>query len=299
MLRRVLLFLFMNIAVIAVLTITLTVLERVFWITLDVYGFNYVSILIYAIVIWFAWSFISLALSKWMAKKAYKIQLIKKDDVYSLSEKEKIVWQVVEDLAERNHINMPEVGIYQDRDPNAFATGASKNKSLVAVSSGLLDAMDRDAVEWVVAHEMAHVLNGDMVTMALLQWVLNTFVIFFARIIANLFDSYTDWKFGILWYIAINIALQILFWIGASLIAMKFSRYREFRADEWSARFVGKQKMIAGLKALKNVQLTASPDTSKLAAMKISTKKKSWIGALFSSHPDLDERIQRLENLSI
>ena len=299
MLRRGLLFLWMNIAVLIVLTLTITVLEKVFGITLDLYGFNYVSILIFSVIIWFTWSFISLALSKWIAKKAYRIKLIQKDDVYSLSEKEKIVWQVVEDLAERHHITMPEVGIYQDRDPNAFATGASKNKSLIAVSSGLLDVMDRNAVEWVVAHEMAHVLNGDMVTMALLQWVLNTFVIFFARIISNLFNSYTDGKFWMLWYFAINIALQILFGIWASLILMKFSRYREFRADEGSARFVWKEKMIAGLKALKNVQLTASPDSAELAAMKISTRKKTWMRALFSSHPDLDDRIRRLEDLII
>jgi len=299
MLRRGLLFLWMNIAVLIVLTLTLTILESVFGITLDLYGFNYTSILIFSAIIWFSGSFISLALSKWMAKKAYRITLIQKDDVYSLSEKEKIVWQVVEELAERNHITMPEVGIYQDRDPNAFATGRSKNTSLVAVSSWLLDAMDRNAVEWVIGHEMAHILNGDMVTMALLQWVLNTFVIFFARIVSNIFNSYTDGKFGMLWYYAINIALQILFWIWASLILMKFSRYREFRADEGSARFVWKEKMIAGLKALKNVQAGASLDSSKLAAMKISTRKKTWMRVLFSSHPDLDERIKRLEDLII
>ena len=159
--------------------------------------------------------------------------------------------------------------------------------------------MDRNAVEWVIGHEMAHILNGDMVTMALLQWVLNTFVIFFARIVSNIFNSYTDGKFGMLWYYAINIALQILFWIWASLILMKFSRYREFRADEGSARFVWKEKMIAGLKALKNVQAGASLDSSKLAAMKISTRKKTWMRVLFSSHPDLDERIKRLEDLII
>jgi len=299
MLRRGLLFLWMNIAVLIVLTLTLTILESVFGITLDLYGFNYTSILIFSAIIWFSGSFISLALSKWMAKKAYRITLIQKDDVYSLSEKEKIVWQVVEELAERNHITMPEVGIYQDRDPNAFATGRSKNTSLVAVSSWLLDAMDRNAVEWVIGHEMAHILNGDMVTMALLQWVLNTFVIFFARIVSNIFNSYTDGKFWMLWYYAINIALQILFWIWASLILMKFSRYREFRADEGSARFVWKEKMIAGLKALKNVQAGASLDSSKLAAMKISTRKKTWMRVLFSSHPDLDERIKRLEDLII
>jgi heat shock protein HtpX len=290
----------MNIAVIIVITIVFAILSHFFGISLDLYGQNYLSIWIYAAVIWFSGSFISLAMSKWMAKRAYKITLIDEKNESNLDDKERVVYNTVVSLAKQHWIKTPEVGIYEDSEPNAFATGPSKNKSLVAVSTWLLSNMSKDAIEWVVAHEMAHVLNGDMVTMTLLQWVLNTFVIFFARIVANIFNSYTDWKFGILWYFAVNILLQILFWILASLIAMKFSRYREYRADAWSAKFVGKQKMIAGLEALKQMQEKMHSKTdSKFAAMQISTRKKWWIMQLLSSHPDLDDRIKALEELRI
>ena len=289
MLKRILLFMFMNIAVMIVLTIVFTILERVFGITLDIYWTNYVSILIYSAVIWFSWAFISLAISKWMAKKMYKISLINSENLSSLSKKERLVYNVVEDLATRNNITRPEVGVYSDNDPNAFATWPSKNKALVAVSTGLLNWMEKNAIEWVIAHEMAHVLNWDMVTMTLLQWVLNTFVIALSRIITNIIVNFLDEDMWFLAYMWINILLQILFGIWASLIAMKFSRYREYKADEGSAIFVWKEKMIAWLKALKNEWT--------LATMKISTKKSTWIMSYFASHPDLDDRIKKLEEL--
>jgi heat shock protein HtpX len=199
---------------------------------------------------------------------------------------------------------MPEVGFYISQDPNAFATWPSKNSSLVAVSSGLLDFMEKDAIEWVVAHEMAHVLNWDMVTMTLLQWVLNTFVIFISRVLAWIVDNFLNWEkesgSGGSWsYYIISILFEIIFWILASLITMWFSRKREFKADAWSAGFVWKQKMINWLKALKSLQNFASWDDTKLATMKISTKGRTWFMALFSSHPTLDDRISALENLSI
>lgn len=289
----------MNIAIIAIITVSFTILERVFGITLDLYWFNYTSIFIYAAIIWFSWSFISLALSKWMAKSAYGITPIKASEVWGLSSKERLVWDTVEQLSQRNWINMPEVGIYISTDPNAFATWMSKNSSLVAVSSWLLDTMDKDAIEWVVAHEMAHILNWDMVTMTLLQWVLNTFVVFLARIVSNIIASRLEEGLWPIVYMLVNILLQIIFWILASLIAMKFSRYREFRADEGSAKYVWKEKMIAWLKALQRMQSIASWDESELAAMKISTKKRWWFMSLFSSHPDLEDRIKRLEDLVI
>ena len=235
-----------------------------------------------------------------MAKRAYKPVLITAETANNLSKKEYLVWETVERLAESNWIKMPEVGIYEDSEPNAFATGATKNSSLVCVSSGLLESMDEGAIEWVVGHEMAHILNGDMVTMTLLQWVVNTFVIFAARILANLFDSFTDGKFWAWGYMWINILLQILLGFLASLITSKFSRYREFRADEGSARFLGKEKMIAWLQALKNMQNKMHESTDpKMTAMQISSQKKWWIMALFSTHPDLDDRIEALENLKI
>jgi len=295
MFKRVGLFLLTNIAVMVLLSIVVFVLERYLWISLSWNAYIFVV----ALVIWFGWAFISLALSKWMAKRAYNIVLITPDNLSSLDKKEKIVWNVVSDLADRNHIKMPEVGIYKDMDPNAFATGASKNSSLVAVSTWLLESMDEGAIEWVIAHEMAHVLNGDMVTMTLLQWVLNTFVIFFARVVANLIAQFLEEELSWLAYYGIVILLEIIFWIFASIIVMAFSRHREFKADEGSAKFVWKEKMIAWLEALKKMQHLAWWDKSKLASMKISTKKKWWIMALFSSHPDLDDRIKRLQDLSI
>ena len=304
MFKRIGLFLLTNLAVIVVVSIVLFIVERVFGISVSWYWYNYTSLLIFALIWWFTWSFISLFLSKWMAKRAYNIQIINKEDVFNLSPKEKVVWDVVAELTERNHIDMPEVGIYKDSEPNAFATGPSKNNSLVAVSTGLLDNMTKDEIEWVIGHEMAHILNWDMVTMTLLQGVLNTFVIFFARILANVVDSVTNKDSdGPGWgYYISSIVFEILLWILASMIAMWFSRYREFKADAGSAKFVWKEKMIMALQALKNMEpvLVKSTDwEDKLAAFKIEAKRGRWLAALFSSHPDLDDRIKALENLRV
>ena len=305
MFKRIAIFLLTNIAVLATIMISLSVIQAVFGINVTGYGWSYVGIFIFALVVWFAGSFISLALSKYMAKMAYKINLATKQNFDALDEKQKLVFTTVEDLAERHNIKTPEIGFYISPEPNAFATGASKNSSLVAVSSWLLDMMNADEIEGVVAHEMAHVLNGDMVTMALVQWVLNTFVVFFSRIIANIIDTFMQGEeesTGPSWvYYVSSIVLDIIFGIFASLVAMKFSRYREFRADYGSAQYVWKRKMIAALKALEWMQnRMLSSDDSKMATMKISTKnKKSGILSLFSSHPDLWERITALENANI
>jgi len=234
-----------------------------------------------------------------MAKRAYWVQVVDVNDYSNLDSKEKVVFDLVRDLAERNHIKMPEVWFYQSNEPNAFATWASKNSSLVAVSTWLLEIMNKDEIEWVIAHEMAHILNWDMVTMTLLQWLINTFVVFISRILANIFDNVTDWKFGSLWYFVVNMVLQICIWILASLITMWFSRFREYKADAGSAWYVGKDKMIAALEALKKLQNITWKDDSKFATMKISTKWRSGIMMLFSTHPDLDDRINALKNLSI
>ncbi len=298
MFKRIFLFLLTNIAVLAVITIVIAILENVFWIQISGYSTSYVSILIYAAIVWFTWSFISLLISKWVAKRAYNVVLITSENLNKLDEKERHVYDIVQRIADNNHIKIPEVWVYEDSDPNAFATWATKNSSLVAVSTGLLELMNKDEIEWVIAHEMAHILNGDMVTMTLLQWVVNTFVVFLSRILANIFDNVTDGKFGALWYFLVNIILQILLWILASLITMAFSRYREYRADEGSAKFVWKEKMIAWLRALQKMQNLASPDSSELATMKISTKSKGGFLQYFSSHPDLADRIRNLESKS-
>ncbi len=299
MFKRIWLFLLTNIAIIAVITIVIAIAENVFWITIIWYSTDYVSVFIYAIIVWFSGSFISLFLSKWMAKRAYWVQVVDVNDYSNLDSKEKVVFDLVRDLAERNHIKMPEVWFYQSNEPNAFATWASKNSSLVAVSTWLLEIMNKDEIEWVIAHEMAHILNWDMVTMTLLQWLINTFVVFISRILANIFDNVTDWKFGSLWYFVVNMVLQICIWILASLITMWFSRFREYKADAGSAWYVGKDKMIAALEALKKLQNITWKDDSKFATMKISTKWRSGIMMLFSTHPDLDDRINALKNLSI
>ena len=296
--KRILLFIGTNIAVIAIFSIFLYIIQWVFWI--DLRGGGYVWLLIFSALFWFIWAFVSLAISRWSAKKAYGITPVQPDQVYDLNDKEKLVYEVVQQLAERHNITMPEVGFYESSEPNAFATGPSKNKSLVAVSTGLMDTMNKDAIEWVVAHEMAHVLNGDMVTMTLLQWVVNTFVIFFAKIVADIISGFVNENMAGMVRLIADIALQIVFGLLASIITMKFSRYREFKADAGSARYVGKDKMIAGLKALqvmKDRMVTENND--KLASMKISSKPVGWIRELFSSHPPLEQRIQALEELII
>jgi len=304
MIKRVFLFLITNFAVLIVLSLVMLLIEKFFWINISWYVWNwYISVLIFALIFWFWGAFISLFMSKWMAKKAYWVQVVWTDRYYDLNDKQKVVFDVVKELAERENINMPEVWFYNSSEPNAFATGASKNSSLVAVSSWLLDLMDKNAIEWVIGHEMAHVLNWDMVTMTLLQWVLNTFVIFISRVLAWIVESYLNkWEESnwVSWaYIWISMLFEIIFWILASLITMWFSRYREYRADEWSAKYVWKEKMIAWLEALKNMQNLASKDSSKFATMKISTKWKTWFMSLFSTHPDLDDRINALKNLNI
>jgi len=298
MLKRVFLFLLTNIAVLVVLNIFIYILS-LFGINVSSY-WSYSSIFILSIILWFTGSFISLAISRWVAKKSYWITPITIDQVSSLSDKELAVWNTVSDLAERHHIKMPEVWIYNNPEPNAFATWATKNSSLVAVSTWLLDIMDKWAIEWVVWHEMAHILNWDMVTMTLLQWIVNTFVIFAAKVVAMIVSWFVREEMAWIVRFIVDIALQIIFWILASVITMKFSRYREFKADAWSARYLWKEKMIAWLKALKTMQdKVQDPIDDKYATMQISGKKKNWFMSLFSSHPDLDDRIKALEELVV
>ncbi|MDQ7009858.1 MAG: protease HtpX [Candidatus Gracilibacteria bacterium] len=289
----------MNAAIMIVITISFYLVERIFGISLSTHTGGYTGMFISAAIIGFAGSFLSLAISKWMAKRAYKMTFLTEDNEGTFSEKERIVYTTVLTLAKENSIKIPEIGIYEDVEPNAFATGSSKNNSLVGVSTGLLNGMSKDAIEGVVAHEMAHILNGDMVTMTLLQGVLNTFVIFISNILTNIIDNMLDEKMGFFARIGVVIFFQLLLGILASLIASKFSRYREYKADAGSARYVGKDKMIAGLQALKNMQNLASSDEGKMASMQISTKKRTGIMSLLSTHPDLDDRIEALENLRI
>lgn len=292
MFKRIMFFILMNAAILIVANIFLFILG-LFWVntSTNTYGWLF----IFCLVASFVWTWISLLISRWIAKKTYDIKLIDNSLVHSLSRKEMIVWQTVKSLAERNHIKMPEVWFYEDSEPNAFATWATKNSSLVAVSTGLMEMMNEDAIEWVVAHEMAHILNWDMVTMAMLQWVLNTFVLFFSKIIAQFASTFAE-DYAWIVRLVVDIILQIIFGILASIVAMWFSRHREFRADAWSAKYVWKEKMIAWLRALQNMQNMMKEKESQFSTMQISSKKANGFMKLFSSHPDLEDRILALQN---
>lgn len=294
--KRIGLFLLTNIAVIFLFSIALLLIEKIFGINISAAsGQSYTGLLIYAAIFGFIGSFFSLAISRWTAKRAYGIVPFSEEDITNLSGKEKLVYDTVLRISQDHGIKTPEVGVYESIDPNAFATGPSKNKSLVAVSSGLLNRMNENQIEGVVAHEMAHILNGDMVTMTLLQGVMNTFVIFFARILAEIVNNITDGKFGVMGYYIVYIGLQLILGILASVVVMAFSRWREFWADAGSARYVGKDKMISALEALKNMKELAPNDSGKMATMQINTKTTWGIKKLFMSHPPLEERIQKLQ----
>lgn len=255
-------------------------------------GINFGSLLIFSAIIGFTGSFISLLMSRWMAKKMMNVKVIDPDG--PMNSQERQIVDMVHRMSRAAGITkMPEVGIYYSPEVNAFATGPSKNRSLVAVSSGLLDEMDEAAVEGVIAHEVAHIANGDMVTMTLLQGVVNTFVVFLARIAAFIASRFVKEEMApIVHFIAI-IVFQIAFSILGSIVVFAFSRYREFHADRGGADLAGKDKMVHALRSLQAYtnRVTEEKDTA-IASLKINGKRKS---SLFSTHPDLNERIRRLE----
>ena len=288
--RRVIYFLLTNVAILLVLSTAM----RVFGVEpyLTAYGLNYQSLLIFALVFGMGGSFISLALSKWTAKRMSGAQVIAEP----ANETERWLARTVSELAVKANIGMPEVAIFPSDDMNAFATGMSRNKSLIAVSSGLLRKMDREKVKAVLAHEAAHAANGDMITLALIQGVVNTFVLFLSRVIGHTIDRVVfknERGHGPAFWITTIIA-EIVLAVLASIIVFYFSRKREYRADTGAATLVGKKPMIGALEALKSsVRQPHLPD--KLAAFGISGAKRSGLKALFATHPDLDDRIASLE----
>ncbi|WP_096156289.1 MULTISPECIES: protease HtpX [Bacillus] len=289
--KRVFLFLLTNIMVLVTIGIVLSILGVGSYRTADG-GIDLVTLLIFSAVIGFTGAFMSLLMSRWMAKKMMNVQVLNPDG--SLSPRERKIVDMVHRMSRAAGITrMPEVGIYHSPEVNAFATGPSKNRSLVAVSSGLLDEMDEAAVEGVIAHEVAHIANGDMVTMTLLQGVVNTFVVFLARIAAWAVSRFAREDLAPIVHFIAVIVFQIAFSILGSIVVMAYSRYREFHADRGGADLAGKDKMVHALRSLKQYtnRITDEKDTA-VATLKISGKKK---GSLFSSHPDLDERIRRLE----
>lgn len=289
MLKRIGLFLATNMAVLALLSVVMAVLRAMGF---DISGQG--GLLVFAAVFGFGGSFISLMASKWIAKFTTKAQVITEPR----NEGEQWLLATVTRQAQAAGIKAPEVAVYDAPEINAFATGPSRNNSLVAVSTGLLRAMNRDEAEAVLAHEVSHVANGDMVTMALLQGVLNTFVIILARLVGRVVDGYLSGgrsEGGGIGYYAVVFALDMVFGLFASMIAMWFSRHREFRADAGGATLAGRDKMIAALTRLSQTY-GQSTLPKQVAAFGISGGVAHGFRKLFMSHPPMEARINALRN---
>jgi len=292
--KRVFLFLATNIAVLLVLSIVLSLIG--FEGILDEQGvdLDLGALLVFAAIFGFGGSLISLAISKWSAKRMTGAKVITQPS----GPVETWLFETVRRQAREAGIGMPEVAIYDAPEPNAFATGARRDNALVAVSTGLLRGMKREEVEAVLAHEISHVANGDMVTLTLIQGVVNTFVIFFSRVIGHLVDRLvfrTERGHGPGFWI-VTIVAQIFLGILASMIVMWFSRQREFRADAGGARLAGRERMVAALERLKQGHNATLPD--QLAAFGISGHRAAGIKRLFMTHPPLDERIAALRRIT-
>jgi len=288
---RILLFLATNVAIMVAISIIFSILGLRS--TLDAQGvnLNLDALLVMSAVIGMTGSVISLFMSKWSAKNAMGVHVIDRPQ----NQTEQWLVTTVERLSRQAGIGMPEVGVFQAPEANAFATGANRNNALVAVSTGLLQSMNADEVEAVIGHEISHVANGDMVTMALMQGVVNTFVYFFASVIGHVVDRVvfkTERGYGPAYYIT-QIVAQIALSILASMLVMWFSRYREFRADAGGAQLAGRQKMVSALRALQRSH--EQPQLpGELAAFGING---GGVQRLFMSHPPLEERIEALQQM--
>lgn len=292
--KRVLLFVVTNVAVLVVLSIVLSLIG--FEGIMDEQGvdLDLGALLLFSALFGFTGSLISLAISKWSAKRMTGAKVI----TQPANPAEAWLVETVRRQAREAGIGMPEVAIYDAPEPNAFATGARRDNALVAVSTGLLRSMRREEVEAVLAHEVSHVANGDMVTLALIQGVVNTFVIFFSRVIGHLVDRLvfrTERGHGPGFWI-VTIIAQIFLGILASMIVMWFSRQREFRADAGGARLAGREKMVGALERLKQGHNATLPD--QLAAFGISGHRAMGFKRLFMTHPPLDERIAALRRMA-
>lgn len=291
MFRRIALLVLTNFAVMVAITVVINVLGA-----LGVFGHGdfmrqYGPLIVISGIVGFGGSFVSLLASKWIAKWTTGAQII----TAPRTSDEAWLLQTVQRLAERAQVGMPEVAIYDSPELNAFATGATRNSSLVAVSSGLFSRMDRPEIEAVIGHELTHVANGDMVTLTLLQGVLNTFVFFFSRVIGGLIDSALrgrddDRRGGGIGYFVATLLAQVVLGFLAMLIVAAFSRWREFRADRGGAQLAGRAKMIAALRRLGSQEESALPKS--LAAFGING---GGVSALFRSHPPIAQRIEALQ----
>jgi len=288
--KRIFYFLVTNLAIVLVLSVTMRLLGVEPF--LNANGLNLNSLLIFAAVMGFGGAFISLAISKWSAKKMSGAVTIENpktpDEIWLMN--------TVKKQSETVGIQMPEVAIFNSSVVNAFATGMSRNSSLVAVSSGLLEMMTKDEAEAVIGHEISHIANGDMVTLTLIQGVVNTFVLFFSRVIGYTVDKVvfkTRQGTGPAFFITMIIS-ELLLGVLASIVVMWFSRQREYRADIGGGQLAGNQKMIAALQRLKS-QYESSALPKSIAALGISGEQGMGLKELFSTHPSLDDRIARLK----
>ncbi len=291
---RIVLLALTNFAVMAVLFVTMNIIGALFGINMSAGSMG--GILLMAVVFGFGGSFVSLLMSKWMAKRSMGVEIIESPR----TNQERWLVETVRRQAEKSGIGMPEVGIFYSHEPNAFATGANRNNALVAVSQGLLETMTPDEVEAVLGHEIGHVANGDMVTQTLLQGVLNTFVIVFARLIGmavdNFFRSSDEENNGMGWgYFIGSMIAEIFLGFVATAIVMWFSRYREFKADIAGADLAGRQKMINALKRLQNAHAVHDLP-GEMAAFGIAGGLGEGLRKVFMTHPPLEERIAALEN---
>ncbi len=288
--KRVLLFVLTNFAILLVASATLRLLGFETYLTEQ--GINFTALLIFGAALGFGGAFLSLAISKWMAKKAMGVQLIDQPR----NEHEAWLIETVRRQAQLAGIGMPEVGVFDAPEPNAFATGARRNAALVAVSTGLLRRMSRQEVEAVLGHEVSHVANGDMVTLTLIQGVVNTFVFVLSRLIGNIVDKVVfknERGHGPAYWITTMVAELVLAFL-ATIIVMWFSRQREFRADAGGARLAGRQPMIGALEALQRSHGQPLPD--KLAAFGIAGGVGHGLKKLFMSHPPIEDRIAALRS---
>jgi len=286
--KRIFLFLATNMAIVLVLSITMRMLGIEPY--LNANGLNLSALLIFAAVMGFGGSLISLAISKWSAKKSMGVRVIEAP----ANSTEFWLVETIRKYSEKAGINMPEVGIYESPEVNAFATGMSKNSSLIAVSTGLLQQMTRQEAEAVLGHEVAHAANGDMVTLALIQGVVNTFVMFLSRVIGHLVDRVvfkTERGQGPAFFVTMIVA-ELVLGVLASAIVMYFSRQREFRADVGGASLAGRQNMIAALERLNSLHPQPLPE--KMAAFGIAGGGGGGLKRLFMTHPPLEERIEAL-----
>jgi heat shock protein HtpX len=288
--KRIMLFILTNLLVMLTITIIMSVFGVGSYIKDG--GIDLTQLLIFSAIVGFTGAFISLAMSRWIAKRMMNVQVLKPEG--NLSHGEREIVEMVHRLSRAAGLmHMPEVGIYESHEVNAFATGPSKKRSLVAVSSGMLEELDARAIEGIIGHEVAHIANGDMVTMTLLQGVVNTFVVFLSRLAAWAVSRFVKEELAFIVHIIAVIVFQIAFSILGSLVVLAYSRHREFHADKGGADLAGKDKMIHALQMLQRYTDRMKGDKqTAISTFKISGRKRM---PLFSTHPDLGERISRLQ----